>query len=96
MTYNSFGEYLKSLPSDTVFRLWEYKRIFTPYEEENKFIDQCEFKNKYCSYVKILDTINLPNGDIMLAAQSDDDYIDYYRLSEIKLVRVPSDMEDEE
>lgn len=33
MTYNSFAEYLKSLPPDTVFRIWQYKRINTQYKQ---------------------------------------------------------------
>lgn len=99
MTYNSFAEYLKSLPPDTIFRLWEYKRMFTPYEQEQKFIDESPYVNEECNYVRILDVIALPDGDLFLAttyAYDDSTYISYYKLSEISLGRSEKDMEEEE
>ena len=99
MEYKSFGEYLKTLPSNTVFRLWEYKRMFTPYEQAEKFIDQSIYKDEICDYVIIKDVINLPNGDLLLAMtypNSDSKYISYYKLSEIALAKSESDMEDDE
>lgn len=99
MTYNSFADYLKSLPPDTVFRLWEYKRMFTPYEQEQKFSDESLYVNEECDYVRILDVIALPDGDLFLAttyAYGDGTYINYYKLSEISLGRSEKDMEEEE
>lgn len=99
MTYNSFADYLKSLPPDTVFRLWEYKRMFTPYEQEQKFSDESLYVNEECDYVRILDVIALPDGDLFLAttyAYDDGTYISYYKLSEISLGRSEKDMEEEE
>lgn len=99
MTYNSFGDYLKSLPPDTIFRLWQYKRMFTPYEQEEKFMDESQYVNDECDFVKILDTINLPDGDLLLAttyAYGDGKYISYYKLSEISLNKSEKDMEEEE
>lgn len=96
--YNSFGEYLKSLPPDTVFRLWQYKRMFTPYEQEQKFSDESQYVNVECDFVKILNTINLPDGDLLLAttyAYGDGKYISYYKLSEISLGKSERDMEEE-
>lgn len=99
MTYNSFADYLKSLSPDTVFRLWEYKRMFTPYEQEQKFSDESLYVNEECDYVRILDVITLPDGDLLLAtigAYDDGTYISYYKLSEISLGRSEKDMEEEE
>lgn len=96
MQYNSFAEYLKSLPPNTVFRLWQYKRMFTPYEQEEKFSDESQYVNDECDFVKILDTINLPDGDLLLAttyAYGDGNNISYYKLSEISLGKC---MEDED
>lgn len=98
MTYNSFGEYLKSLPPDTVFRLWEYKRMFTPYEQDQKFSDESLLVNDECDHIRILDVINLPDGDLLLAttyAYGDGKYISYYKLSEISLGKSEKDMEEE-
>lgn len=99
MQYNSFAEYLQSLPPNTVFRIWQYKRMFTPYEQEEKFIDESQYINDECDFVKILDTINLPDGDLLLAttyAYGDGKYISYYKLSEISLGKSEKDMEEEE
>ena len=98
MQYNSFAEYLKSLPPDTIFRLWQYKRMFTPYEQEQKFSDESQYVNVECDFVKILGTINLPDGDLLLAttyAYGEGSYISYYKLSEISLSKSEKDMEEE-
>ena len=96
--YNSFGEYLKTLPPDTVFRLWQYKRMFTPYEQDNKFMDESQYVNTTADEVRILDVINLPDGDLLLAttyAYGDGKCINYYKLSEISLAKCMGD-EDED
>ena len=98
MQYNSFAEYLQSLPPDTVFRLWEYKRMFTPYEQEQKFSDESLLVNDECDHIRILDVITLPDGDLLLAttyAYGDGKYISYYKLSEISLGKSENDMEEE-
>ncbi len=98
MIYNSFGDYLKSLPPDTIFRLWEYKRMFTPYEQHERFSDESQYVNDECDHVRILDVIALPDGNLLLAttyAYGDGKYISYYKLSEISLGKSEHDMEDE-
>ena len=99
MQYNSFAEYLKSLPPNTIFRLWQYKRMFTPYEQDEKFMDESQYVNDECDHIRILDVINLPDGDLLLAttyAYGDGKYISYYKLSEISLGKSERDMEEEE
>lgn len=98
MTYNSFGDYLQSLPPDTIFRIWERKTVFTPYEQEQKFVDQSLFVDSLCTLVRIRDVITLPDGDLLLAVtetDSDDTYVSYCKLSEIALAKSEKDMEDE-
>lgn len=96
MEYKSFGEYLKSLPENTIFRIWQKKWTFTPYECEEKFVDQSIYIDSMCSFIIIDDIIDLPNGDLLLAAHhSDDDknsYTEYYRLSDISIAK--SDMDN--
>lgn len=36
-----------------VFRMWKYKRMFTPREQEHKYIDQSEFVDDECEFVFI-------------------------------------------
>lgn len=99
MQYNSFAEYLQSLPPDTVFRIWQYKRMFTPYEQEEKFSDESQYVDDECDYIRILDVITLPDGDLLLAttyAWGESSYISYYKLSEISLAKSEKDMEEEE
>lgn len=50
---------------DTIYRFWVYKKMFTPYEIENKFSDESIYEDSYCNYAKILDCIPLTGGDFM-------------------------------
>lgn len=97
MLYKSFNDYLKSMSPDTVFRMWQYKKKFTPYEEEQKFVDQSLFIDTLCTHIRIEDVIELPDGDLLLAAtdaEYNDSYVSYYKLSEIVLAKSGKDMED--
>lgn len=97
MLYKSFNDYLGSMPPDTIFRIWQYKKRFTPYEEDQKFIDQSLFVDTLCTHVLIKDVIELPDGDLLLAvadAEYSDSYVSYYKLSEIVLAKSDKDMED--
>ena len=96
--YNSFAEYLKSLPPNTVFRLWEYKRMFTPYEQAEKFSDESVYVDDECEFVCIKDVITLPDGDLLLAISplDLDGYVEYHKLSNITLAKAEKDMEEEE
>lgn len=98
MEYKSFDEYLKTLPPKTVFRLWERKQIFTPYEWDKKFSDQSTYENDECLHVCISDTIELPDGDLLLITYEPEleYYLSYYKLSEISLAKSDKDMEAEE
>lgn len=98
MQYNSFAEYLQSLPPNTVFRLWEYKRMFTPYEQEEKFSDESLYVDDECEFVHIKDVITLPDGDLLLAVslESMPSYTDYHKLSNISIAKADKDMEEEE
>jgi hypothetical protein len=73
--------------------------MFTPYEQEQKFLDESQYVNNECDHVRILDVITLPDGDLLLAttdAYGDGTYISYYKLSEISLGKSEKDMEEEE
>lgn len=98
MQYKSFSEYLNTLPENTVFRIWEYKKMFTPYEQDEKFLDQSIYENGLAQHVIIDDVIELPDGDLLLAVHDWEydkaEYTDYYKLSNISIARSDSDMEE--
>ena len=88
--------------SGRIYRYWTYKRMFTPLEQDMKYIDQSCYEIDTCSYGIIKEAVELPDGDILLGfidpyteadsiAYGD---IDYHKLSEILLNHCPSDMED--
>lgn len=39
--------------SGKVVRMWKYKRMFTPLEQEKKYADQSEFVDDICEYIFI-------------------------------------------
>lgn len=93
----NFAEYLKSLPPNTIFRLWQLKRIFTPFEQDIKDEYQSIYEEDICKKVHILDAIDLPDGDVLLAVHDielDDNYIQYYKLSSIDLAKSDIDKEN--
>ena len=98
--YKSFSEYLKPLPENTVFRIWEYKKMFTPYEQDEKFSDQSVYEDEIAQRVIIDNVIELPDGDLLLAVHDwecdygSSMYTDYYKLSNISIAKANSDMEE--
>ena len=86
---------------DRIYRYWVHRRIFTPYEQEQKFTDESCFVCNECSFGCIKEAVELPDGDILLGfidpadyGTSIDGYIDFYKLSEIHLEYSPLDKEE--
>ena len=80
--------------SDRVYGYLIYKRLFTPYEQEQKFTDESQFEDIHFNYGRIVEAIELGNGDWLIGFQElfleDEEYIasndiQYHRLSDIKL-----------
>lgn len=102
-TYNSFFEFLEK-NKDRIFRFWVYKRIFTPLEQEKKYIDECVYEDTHAQTGIIREAIVLPDNDLLLGfyipccdtVDEEDEYrhIDYYKLSEIRMEYRPVDMEE--
>ena len=79
---------------ERLFRVWVYRRIYTPYEQEKKFIDESEFDQETAHLGFIRESIALPDGDYLLGfeevyeapvADEEVHILDYYKLSEIRL-----------
>ena len=94
------GMFLAS--EERVFRMWVFKKMFTPYEQDEKFSDESVYVDDTCKFVMIKELIELPDGDLLIGfqdADSDNLYLEYYKLSEIRLDYRPEDkerLEDEE
>lgn len=81
-----------------------YKRIFTPLEQEQKYIDQGEYEDYHAKLGIIREAIVLPDYDLLLGfyipgtetADEEDEFkhLDYYKLSEIRMEYRPVDMEE--
>ena len=101
--YGSFFEFLEK-NKDRLFRFWVYKRIFTPLEQEQKYMDQGEFEDYHAHTGIIREAIILPDNDLLLGfyiisdttADEVDEYrhLQYYKLSEIRMEYRPVDMEE--
>lgn len=100
-----FNTWLLDVGYDRIFRVWKYKRMFTPYEQKEAFSDESIYEDDICDYVKIREAIELPDGDILLGLQTiedskdldnEDSYLSYYRLSQIELTYSPDDQKIEE
>ena len=84
----------KSLLGDNnrIHRFWVYKKMFTPFEIENKFSDESVFEDSKCAFGIIRECVALPGGKIALGIQEiydevpdEIDNIGYYEFSEIRL-----------
>ena len=72
--------------------------MFTPYEQDEKFSDQSVYEDEFAKRIIIDDVIELPDGDLLLATYDWSDkeasMITYFKLSEIELMKINSDMEE--
>ena len=90
--------------SDKVLRMLELRKPgqYTPYEMENKFIDESLYKDNHYTHIQIKELIELPDKDVLvgyrvvydlesLNADWSDSIIYYKKLSEIELSHFPGD-----
>lgn len=77
-----------------VFRYLVYKRMFTPYEQQNAFMDESEYVDSHYSYALIEEAVDLGNDWLLGLREVEDldggevntwDFLQYYRLSELRL-----------
>lgn len=101
--------FINNRASETIFRMYKYRKVYTPYEQEQKYSDESVFENgSYPSYVRIVNAIELPDGDVLLKLLDDlpvcertEDYDKqpsiylYEKLSDIKLEEWEVDNEEE-
>ena len=96
---DSWGDihtWLSDVGEERVFRMWIFKKMFTPYEQDEKFLDESVYVDDTCKFVMIKELIELPDGDLLIGFQDTDNdnlYLEYYKLSEIRLDYCQSDKE---
>ena len=96
---DSWGDihtWLSDVGEERVFRMWVFKKMFTPYEQDEKFSDESVYVDDTCKFVMIWELIDLPYGDLLIGFQdtdSDNLYLEYYKLSEIRLDYYQNDKE---
>lgn len=76
--------------SDRIYRFVVYKKLFTPYEQEHKFMDESQFEDDHYRFGFIEEAIELGYGEWLLGFREiiDDEVcesIDYFKLSDIRL-----------
>ena len=89
--------------ADTVFGYWVYKKVFTPYEQAEKFTDESQFEDSQATTAKITEIVNLGNGDFLIGFRAVDVEYDgevteygmtsYHPLSSIQLAIFDHDNE---
>lgn len=50
---------------ERIFRVWRYKKMFIPLEQDRKYIDQSIYENDECKYMWIEEVVEIPNGRIL-------------------------------
>jgi hypothetical protein len=102
--YKNITEWLKDY-EHKVFRMWKYKKMFTPYEMEQKFVDESVYESDACEYIIITKIIPISNDDYLLGyiladgynyseiiEKSENDKLEWYaKLSNIELAYSESD-----
>ena len=95
---DSWGDihtWLSDVGEERVFRMWVFKKMFTPYEQDEKFSDESVYVDDTCKFVMIKEIIELADGDYLIGfqdADSDIEYLEYLKLSEIRLDYNPNDI----
>lgn len=75
---------------ERIFRFVVYKKLFTPYEQDKKFMDESQFEDTHFRFAFIEEAVELGNGEWLLGFREIIDReicsnIDYYKLSDIQL-----------
>lgn len=82
---------------EKLFRFEVYRRGYTPIEQDKKYMDQSQYEDMISG--KILEGIELPDGDILLEVREYYDYevsmtSVYIKLSEVKISMYDGDQEE--
>lgn len=85
MTCNTDLEtWLHDIGEDRIFRILEYRKPgqYTPYEMENKFVDESLYIENIYKHVIIEEVIELPDKDLLIGFKEVEDILDYNEYGE--------------
>ena len=100
--YGDFETFMHDVGGDRIFQMLIYKKIYTPYEQEQKFRDESIYTDDSYQDIKIKEVIPI-EGDILLGVHCLYDYddfdcdkprIEYHKMSDIELSYNPATEED--
>lgn len=101
--YDDFKQFFMQNPN-RIFRYWVYRRMFTPYEQKQAYMDESFFEQGHALFGVVREVIPLPDGDLLLGiAELTEDVselsaelrqIAYHRLSDLHLMYMPMDAQE--
>lgn len=101
--YDDFKQFFMQNPN-RIFRYWVYRRMFTPYEQKQAYMDESFFEQSHALFGIVREVVTLPDGDLLLGiAEIAEDtselsaelrQIAYHRLSNLQLMYMPMDAQE--
>ena len=101
--YEDFRQFIEQNPN-RIYRYWVYRRMYTPYEQKQGFMDESFFEQSQALFGVIREVIPLSNGDLLLGiADITEDASEltaenrqraYHRLSDLLLMYMPLDAQE--
>ena len=101
--YEDFRQFIEQNPN-RIFRYWVYRRMYTPYEQKQGFMDESFFEQSQALFGVIREVIPLTNGDLLLGIAditedtseltAENRQMAYHRLSDLHLMYMPLDAQE--
>lgn len=101
--YADFKKFFEQNPG-RIYRYWVYRRMFTPYEQKQAYMDESFFEQSQALFGVFREVVPLPNGDLLLgmadiaedAAElsADNRQMTYHRFSDLQLMYMPLDAQE--
>ena len=87
-----------------IYRYWVYRRMFTPYEQKQAYMDESFFEQSRALFGVVREVVPLPNGDLLLGIadiaedaselSADNRQMTDQRLSDLQLMYMPLDAQE--
>lgn len=65
MQFTDLETWMLDNADERIFRVWKYKKVFTPLEQDKKYFDQSMYENDTAEYMWLEEVIEFGNGRIM-------------------------------
>lgn len=101
--YGDFRHFFEQNPN-RIYRYWVYRRMFTPYEQKQSYMDESFFEQSQALCGVIREVVPMPNGDLLLGIadiaedtselSAGNRQMSYHRLSDLQLMYMPLDAQE--